>query len=135
MTIRRLDLGVITASLFFIASCGSSNDSTALSDAEFCQEIERLESVEPTNDISGAIVILRDLIDKAPNPEVRNALKVLEPTFENFATIDENDPEAMSRFFEVLMDDKIVAASEVLDRYSTDVCGLTDEGTTDDISG
>lgn len=131
----RFPLVIVAGSLAFIASCGSSNDSAALSDAEFCLEIERLEETEPTNDIRGAAIILADLVNKAPNPEMREALQTMQPAFEKLAEIDENDPEAMSRFFELMMDEDIATAGEVLERYITDVCGFTDENVTSDTSG
>ncbi|MFM1752452.1 MAG: hypothetical protein RL119_1414 [Actinomycetota bacterium] len=127
MKLQQFRLMIAIGSLTYLTACGSSADSQTMSDAEFCQEIERLESAEPTNDIGGAVDILRDLVEKAPNTDVREALKVLQPAFEELANIDENDPEAMSGFFELLTDKKIVAASETLDRYSTEVCGFTNE--------
>lgn len=135
MKLQHIKLMVAIGSLTYLSACGSSSDSQAMSDAEFCQEIERLESAEPTNDIGGAVDILRELVKKAPNDEVREALKVLQPAFEELANIDENDPEAMSGFFELLTDEKIVAASETLDQYSTEVCGFTNEGGTVNTSG
>lgn len=133
MTYRRLDLGVMTASLIFVVSCGSSGNSAALSDAEFCQEIARMEAIEPTNDIGGAVDILRDLIAKAPNAEVRKALEVMEPAFEELGKLDQNDPEAMSSFFDLLLDEKIVAAGETLDRYTEEICQFTDSPTNDTV--
>ena len=127
MKLQQFRLIIAIGSLTYLTACSSSADSQTMSDAEFCQEIERLESAEPTNDIGGAVDILRDLVEKAPNTDVREALKVLQPAFEELANIDENDPEAMSGFFELLTDEKIVAASETLDRYSTEVCGFTNE--------
>ena len=135
MTIHRLPFIFVAASLAFMAACGSSGGSSALSDAEFCREIERLEETEPTNDIRGAAIILADLVNKAPNPEMREALQVMQPAFEKLAEIDENDPEAMSSFFELMMDEDIVAASEVLESYITNVCGFTDENATNNTSG
>ena len=135
MTIHRLPFIFVAVSLVFIAACGSASGSSALSDAEFCREIERLEETEPTDDIRGAAIILADLVKKAPNTEVRQALQVMQPAFEKLAEIDENDPEAMSRFFELMMDEDIVTAGEVLERYITDVCGFTDENATNNTSG
>ena len=135
MSLHRLRFTVVVASLVLVAACSSSNGEDALSDAEFCREIERLEETEPDNDIRGAAIILADLVNNAPNSEVRQALQVMQPAFEKLASIDENDPEAMSRFFDLMMDEDIVTAGEVLDRYITDVCGFTDQATTDNTSG
>ena len=66
---------------------------------------------------------------------MREALQVMQPAFEKLAEIDENDPEAMSSFFELMMDEDIVAASEVLESYITNVCGFTDENATNNTSG
>ena len=43
--------------------------------------------------------------------------------------VDENDPEAMSKVFEIIMDPKVTEAGEVIEKYSTEVCGITDETT------
>jgi hypothetical protein len=47
--------------------------------------------------------------------------------------VDENDPEAMSKVMEIIMDPKVTEAGEVIEKYSTEVCGLsvTDETTVD----
>lgn len=92
-----------------------------------------MEAIEPTNDIGGAVDILRDLIAKAPNAEVRKALEVMEPAFEELGKLDQNDPEAMSSFFDLLLDEKIVAAGETLDRYTEEICQFTDSPTNDTV--
>lgn len=78
-----------------------------------------------------AIAAINELIDVAPNDELRDALKVLAPVMAEMEGIDENDPEAMSKVMEIIMDPKVTEAGEVIEKYSTDVCGITDETTVD----
>jgi len=78
---------------------------------------------------ASAIAIMNELIEVAPNDELRDALKVLVPVMTEMEDVDENDPEAMSKVFEIIMDPKVIAAGEVIEKYSTEVCGIADETT------
>ena len=74
---------------------------------------------------------MNELIDAAPNDELRDALNVLVSVMTEMEGVDENDPEAMSKVMEIIMDPKVTEAGEVIEKYSTDVCGITDETTVD----
>lgn len=130
----------VVASLLVVAatSCGGdsggSGGPAAMSDDEFCREVERLNSTDPASDLDTALTILEDLGTKAPNKEVRDALAAIRPVIEEMSQIDESDPEAMSRAFELMFSPELVKAGEILNAYSSDVCGL-ESATTDPALG
>jgi hypothetical protein len=70
--------------------------------------------------------MLVDLAKKAPNEDVRDALELIAPIFEQLSAVDENDATAMQEIFEMMSSPDVTAATEVLDRYGSDVCGFDD---------
>lgn len=136
--IRRI---LAVAPLFVLAAltaCGgdsSGSSSGAMSDEEFCGEVERLNASDPSDDLDLALRILGDLADKAPNAEVRDALQAIGPVMEEMSNIDESDPEAMARAFELMFSPELVKAGEVLNEYSSEVCGFESVTTDPDLGG
>ncbi len=127
----KLFLGVILCCPVSLVACGgdSSSSGARLTDEQFCAKVADMDDLE-TFDAS-AIAAMNDLIDAAPNDELRKALKVLVPVMTEMEDVDENDPDAMSKIMEIIMDPKVTEAGEVIEKYSTDVCGITDETTVD----
>jgi hypothetical protein len=126
-------LGFILCSPAILIACGSDSGSSVaqLTDEQFCAKVADMDNLETFD--ATAIAAMNELIDAAPNDELRNALKVLVPVMTEMEGVDENDPEAMSKVMEIIMDPKVTEAGEVIEKYSTDVCGLsvTDETTVD----
>lgn len=115
---------LVTASLA-LSACGGDS-STPSGDAAFCKDIEKLDDIDLGDDIGAAAGILTDLAEKAPNDEIRDALLVIAPIFEQLANTDQADAEAMSGILEMMSSPEVTAASEVLDRFGTDICGFED---------
>jgi hypothetical protein len=108
-----------------LSACGGDSGSSS-DDEAFCQEIEQLENLDIETDIAAAAEILAELADKAPNNEVRDALRVIAPIFEQLSSVDQNDETAMMEVLESMSSPEVTEASEVLDRYGSDVCGFDD---------
>ena len=115
------------------ASCGGDDGGfagSALTDEEFCSKITEMESLgsgETEADMAAAVAVIEDLATSAPTKELRDALETLVPVMTEMAGIDENDPDAMNKAFEVMMDPKVIAAGELIDKYGTETCGFSDE--------
>ena len=122
-------LGFVLCSPVILVACGSDSSSSGarLTDEQFCAKVADMDDLETFD--SSAIAMMNELIDSAPNDELRDALKVLVPVMTEMEGVDENDPEAMSKVFEIIMDPKVTEAGEVIEKYSTEVCGITDETT------
>ena len=127
----KLFLGLILCCPVSLIACGSDSSSSGaqLTDEQFCAKVANMDDLETFD--ADAIAAINELIDVAPNDELRDALKVLAPVMAEMEGIDENDPEAMSKVMEIIMDPKVTEAGEVIEKYSTDVCGITDETTVD----
>ena len=124
-------LGFILCSPVILIACGSDSSSSGaqLTDKEFCAKVAAMDDLETFD--ATAIAAMNELIDAAPNDELRDALNVLVSVMTEMEGVDENDPEAMSKVMEIIMDPKVTEAGEVIEKYSTDVCGITDETTVD----
>ena len=122
-------LGFVLCSPVILIACGSDSSSSGaqLTDEQFCAKVADMDDLE--NFDATAIAAMNELIDSAPNDEMRDALKVLVPVLTEMESVDENDPEAMSKVMEIIMDPKVTEAGEVIEKYSTEVCGITDEST------
>ena len=111
-------------------SCGgddSGSGSAALSEQEFCVELTALDGMEPdVSNMADVVTTIEDLADKAPNDELRDAMLALVPVMTMMGEIDENDPDAMSKVMEVMMDPEVMAAGELIEKYSSETCGIDD---------
>jgi len=129
-------LSVIALSLVLAGTaCGGGDSSgSGLTDEEFCvkvAEMETLGSGETEADMAAAVAALDDLAAAAPTKELREALETLGPVMTEMAGLDENDPDAMNKAFEIMMDPKVMAAGELIEKYGSETCGLDDESTSD----
>lgn len=119
----RVIIGPFCASALLLSACGGDSAPASADDA-FCREIEKLDDIDIETDMSAAVDILSDLAGKAPNEEVRDALGLIAPIFQELSMVDENDASAMTEIFAKMSSPEVTAAIEVLDRYGTDVCGF-----------
>ena len=107
------------------------NNSTRLSDEAFCAKIVSLDNQTSGDDTSpqamlDSLKLLKDLAKTAPTAELQQAIEAFTPLLEEMAKIDENDPEAFSTIFSNLFNPEIMKAGEVLEAYTTNVCGFED---------
>lgn len=142
MRITSPRLFVATLALSIVAiSCGGGDDgdamggnsSTRLSDEAFCAKITTLDNQTSGDDTSpqgmlDSLNLLKDLAKMAPTAELQQAIEAFTPLLEEMAKLDENDPEAFSTMIGQMFNPELVKAAEVLDAYTTDVCGMVDIG-------
>ena len=132
-------LATLSISLFLVGvSCGGDDGGfggNALSDEEFCAEIAAIDNVDPSvDDMTDIVAMIEGLADKAPTKELRDAMVALVPVMTAMSEIDDNDPDAMNKVMEIMMDPEVIAAGTVLETYSTETCGIddsADEGTSE----
>ncbi len=116
---------IVVPMLVVTASCGGGSGSST-ADAEFCEYLRTLEDVDPQAAPDDALSAIDQIIDRAPDGEIKGALQDLRPIFETMATIDPNDEAAFSEMMSLMFDPKVIAAGEVLEKYGTEVCGFDD---------
>jgi hypothetical protein len=109
-------------------ACGGDGGSSS-TDAEFCDYLRTLEDLDPEAAPADALAAIDEVIDRAPNTELRSALLDLRPIFELMTTLDPNDEDAFTQMMSIMFDPKVIAAGEVLDTYGTEVCGFEDTST------
>jgi hypothetical protein len=120
-----------------VACGGDSGGSNALSEAEFCDKIASVEGAADVEaDMTTMLAVLADLADSAPTKELREAIETIGPIMQELEGVDENDPDAFAKAMEIMMDPKVVAAGETLEKFTTETCGLTDttDAPSDDMS-
>ena len=142
MRITSPRLLVATLALSIVAiSCGGGgggdamggNSSTRLSDEAFCAKITALNNETSGDDTSPEAMlemlqVLQDMAKVAPTAELQEALEAYAPMFEGMSKLDQNDPAALSTAISKLFTPEVMKAGEILEAYSTDVCGIEDGG-------
>ncbi|MFP4513278.1 MAG: hypothetical protein ACLFRV_10085 [Acidimicrobiales bacterium] len=124
---------VLSALALFLAACGDDDGGGgAMSDDEFCEMMADLEEDAADLDDLEALAMFTDVADQAPDPEVREAMQLFAEKIDELEGLDEDDPEAMGEAFAVMMDPEVTEATETIDTYMSDVCGI-DTGT--DVGG
>lgn len=128
-----------SAALVVTTACGGDDDSSAgsggggggspLSDDAFCARIEAIQDeADAVSDVEEADAMffdgLRELQASAPNPEVRDAIGTFVDFLDEIEGLDEDDPEAFERMFELAQSPDFLEASEVLEDYSVNTCGF-----------
>ena len=142
MRITSSRLLVATLALSIVAiSCGGEDDamggnnSTRLSDEAFCAKIVSLDNQTSGDDTSPEAMlemlqVIQDMAKVAPTAELQEALEAYAPLLEGMAKLDQNDaqndPEAFSTMMGQLFTPEVMKAVEILEAYSTDVCGIED---------
>lgn len=107
------------------------NSGTRLSDEAFCAKIVILDNQTSGDDTSpqgmlDSLNLLKDLAKMAPTAELQQAIEAFTPLLEEMAKLDQDDPEAFSTMIGQMFNPELVKAAEVLDAYTTDVCGIED---------
>jgi len=142
MRITSPRLFVATLALSIVAiSCGGGDDamggnsSTRLSDEAFCAKIVSLDNQTSGDDTSPEAMlemlqVIQDMAKVAPTAELQEAFEAYAPLLEGMAKLDQNDaqndPEAFSTMMGELFTPEVMKAVEILEAYSTDVCGIED---------
>lgn len=117
----------IVLSVLVVSACGSGTPSA---DQDFCDYISSIDEMDAEANPQEALATFDETIRRAPNKDVREALQQLREVFEKLTTIDPNDEEGITEMMSLMFDPKIVAAGEVLDAYSKDVCGIESDAST-----
>ena len=118
-----------------VAGCGGSErgrDTQA-----FCDQIRAIDADDDAagDDLAAAAAEFEALIDDAPD-EIEDELRVVTDAFAELAELDEDDPEVFELFFELLQRPEFVEATEALEQFGVDACGLdpaTDTDTPDEV--
>jgi len=142
MRITSPRLFVATLALSIVAiSCGGGDDamggnsSTRLSDEAFCAKIVSLDNQTSGDALSSEAMlemlqVIQDMAKVAPTAELQEAFEAYAPLLEGMAKLDQNDaqndPEAFSTMMSQLFTPEVMKAVEILEAYSTDVCGIED---------
>ena len=139
MRITSPRLLVATMALSIVAiSCGGGgggdamggNSSTRLSDEAFCAKITALSNETSGGDTAEAMLemlqVIQDMAKVAPTAELQEALEAYAPLYEGMSKLDQDDPEALSAAVDELFTPEVMKAGEILEAYSTDVCGIED---------
>lgn len=113
----------LLALLFAPLVAVSCSDDGGGGDVEaFCDQIVVLESMEDPTD-EEAQQALQDLVDDAPS-EIKGDLEVVVGVFDDLQGLDEDDPEAMGEVFALMENEEFIEASENLEAFGVDECGL-----------
>ena len=112
------------AAVLTLAACGSSEGNAGGTD-DFCEQIRVLDADESVADDNPAAAVdeLEALIDDAPE-EIRDDLRTVVDAFAEFDAIDEDDPDAFAVLFEIFERPEVIEASENLERFGVEECGL-----------
>lgn len=109
------------------SSCGGGDgESASNADSDFCDYLSTLEDIDPEAAPDDALAAIDQIIDRAPDGEIKGALEDLRPIFESMVNIDPNNEEAFTEMMSLMFDPKVIAAGEVLEKYGTEVCGFED---------
>jgi len=107
-----------------LAACGGGDGGSGTSDAEFCEYLNNIEDIDVDAAPEEALAAIDEIIDRAPNSEIKGALQDLRPIFETMSSIDPNDEAAFEEMMAIMFDPKVIAAGEVLEKYGVEVCGF-----------
>jgi hypothetical protein len=108
-------------------SCGGGGgDASSNADSDFCEYLRTLEDIDPEAAPDDALAAIDQIIERAPDGEIKGAIEDLRPVLESMVNIDPNDEEAFTEMMSLMFDPKVIAAGEVLDKYGTEVCGFED---------
>lgn len=116
------------------SSCGGGGGdaSSSNADSDFCEYLRALDELDPEAAPDDALEAVDQVIDRAPDGEIKGALEDLRPIFETMVNADPNSEEAFTEIMSLMFDPKVIAAGEVLEKYGTEVCGFED--TTSDLT-
>lgn len=90
---------------------------------EACAKIEEIDSMDDDAPDDEAFAAMEEARDAGPE-ELRDHWDTLIGVFEDLMAIDENDPDALERAFEVMGDEQFLAAAAAIDDFAEEECGL-----------
>jgi hypothetical protein len=102
-----------------------------LSEQAFCAQLASMEADDADITDAQAIAQLAALARQAPDADMRRALQKFAEVAEDLEGFDEDDPAALSAAFALIFDPEVMAASETIERYLSETCGI-DTGADDD---
>ncbi|BAN03933.1 hypothetical protein YM304_36190 [Ilumatobacter coccineus YM16-304] len=122
---------VSCAAMLIVSSCGSDEGSASESNLEeFCEMIrtaDEQDDVDLGDDFDAGIAQLEEIRDAAPSA-VRDDIDVLIGKFQEMEDLEAastGDDEAdFAAAFEIILDPEFIAASERLEQFGVDECGL-----------
>ena len=126
----RFAMGAVALAALALGGCGGS-DGGGDTDA-FCEQIRALDAEDDVadDDIAAAAEQFEALIGDAPD-EIADDLRIVVDAFAELDEIDEDDPEAFELFFELFQRPEFVEATETLEQFGVDECGLEPSADTD----
>lgn len=105
----------------------ASDDGADSDNQAFCEQVRMLDETSD-NDLGTVSELYDELIASAPD-EVRDDLQVVADAFVELEGVDEDDPDSFAVILEVFSRPEIVEASENLERFGVEECGLvSDDG-------
>jgi hypothetical protein len=121
------------------ASDDTTTDDTGGSEGgdaeEFCALLESDADVDPLTDEGQEM--MAEIVANAPD-ELQEPIETLFGVFERLEGIDENDEEAFGEVFALMFDPEIIAATEEIEAWGVENCGLEEgffTGEGDDLGG
>lgn len=125
----RIGTGLVAGALALaLVGCSSSDgggdDSASASD--FCDDVSALEALEDGGDsqvTEDDLASFQDFVDAAPD-EISADLQVLADLLTQLAELDEDDPDAFGEVFGLFFDPEVVAATENVETFISDECGI-----------
>lgn len=96
----------------------------------FC-DVLRDAAGAPDLESDEGLAAFRELAENAPD-EISDDMGVVIGAIERLEELDENDPEAFEEFFAIALDPSFVAATENLESFAVDECGLPPDAFDDD---
>lgn len=108
-----------------------------MDDAEFCEYVATVEEADFENEPDQVLAALDTMIDRAPNKDMERALKKLREVISKMSSTDASDAtdeEAFNEIMGLMFDPEVIAASETIETYSTEVCGFPADSTFGDSS-
>jgi hypothetical protein len=106
------------------ASAGGGGGGGAMSEQAFCNMIAEIEEDADDLDDAEAIAMFGRMAQRAPNPELREAMLRLADAAELLEDLDDDDPESIGEAFALMFDPDFVAAAETIERFMSDTCGI-----------
>jgi hypothetical protein len=107
------------------SSCGGGGSSSN-ADGDFCEYLRNLDNIDADAAPDDALAAIDEIVDRAPDGEIKGALEDLRPMFEAMVNVDPNSEEGFTEMMSLMFDPKVIAAGEVLEKYSVEVCGIED---------
>jgi hypothetical protein len=122
---RKAPVLLVLALLVPLAACTSDSGG---SPEAFCDLFISLEGVDTPTDEQ-----LDALVSDAPS-DIKGDVETLVGTLDEFAGIEEEDPDDFAAAFELLEDPDFVEAAENVEAYAVDECGIepSDTGSSED---